>query len=93
MTSGRHSRRSANQISATPGVILVRITNAHVQGRLKPATIATASSSVMLPPAISIAPTSRPSRNRSGPVSQYTAPINSAVQAATNTGHGSRSSG
>ena len=70
MARDRHSRRSANHSSATPGVILVRITNAQVHGRLNPATIATASSSVTLPPAISIAPTSSPSRNRSGPVSQ-----------------------
>ena len=77
----------------TPGVILVSSTNAQVHGHRNPATIATASSSEMLPPAISIAPTTSPSRNRSGPVSQKTAPIRIAVQAATNTGHGSRLSG
>ena len=74
-------------------MIFVSSTNAQVHGQRKPHTIATASRSEMLPPAISIAPTTIPNRNSSRPVSTHTAPMRSAVQAATNSVHGSRLSG
>ena len=60
----RHSRRSTNHSSPTPGVIFVSSTNAQVHGQRNPHTIATASSSEMLPPAISIAPTDHPEQEQ-----------------------------
>ena len=47
----------------------------------------------MLPPAISIAPRTRPSSRSRGPVRKKTAASRRAVQAATKMGHGRRSSG
>ncbi len=93
IASCRHSRRSTNHSSPTPGVIFVSSTSAHVHGQRNPATIATASTSDTLPPAISMAPTTSPSSNSSGPVSTNTAAIRIAVHTPTNAGHGSRSSG
>ena len=82
IASDRHSRRSANHSRPTPGVIFVSSTKAQVHGHRNPHTIATVSRSEMLPPAISIAPTAMPSRNRSRPVRTHTAPMRIAVHAA-----------
>ena len=90
---GRHSRRTANQSRPTPGEILVRSTNAQAAGNRKPTTIATVSSRWMLPPAISIAPMSRPRAKNRGPHRYQTAPMRIAVHTAMKTCHGRAVSG
>ncbi len=68
IASGRHSRRTTNHRRPIPGVTFVRSTNAQADGQRKPRTIATASSSSMLPPASSIAAKVIPTARRRGPV-------------------------
>ena len=65
----RHSRRTANHSSPTPGVILVSSTKDQAAGHLNPSTIATATSNSILPPQISINPKkANPRRISRGPV-------------------------
>ena len=64
----RHSRRTANQSRPIPGVTLVSRMSAQAAGQRKPTTIATASSSEMLPPASSAVASRTPTANRRGPV-------------------------
>ena len=64
-----HSRRTTNHSSPIPGAIFVRSTNDQAAGQRNPSTIATATSSSMLPPQISINPKkARPRKIRRGPV-------------------------
>ena len=89
----RHSRRTANQSRPMPGVTFVRSTRPQAAGQRNPMTMATASSSEMLPPTSSSAARSTPTANRRGPVRNRTASSSRAVHTPKKTGHGSSVSG
>ena len=90
----RHSRRTANHSSPTPGVTFVSSTNAHVAGHRNPTTIATAMNAWMLPIATSMntggSSITRPSHR---PLSQRNATTIAAVHSPAKIGQGSQCSG
>ena len=94
IASARHSRRTRNQTSPTPGVTLVRSGSAHAADHRKPMTMTAAYSRCTLPEMISngIGRNSIAGSDQR-PSSHHTMPKLSAVQSVANTAHGSQVTG
>ncbi len=89
MPSARHSRRTANHSSPTPGVTFVSSIRAHIQGYRKPSRMAAAYNRWTLPTMHSNSTGgSGSTHHQSRPASQTTMATWRAVQPSRNTGQG-----